>query len=152
MPASVARPPAELTIRADTVDARRASAWLESAALAQNVPVGQIVRLDHCLDEALANVVRYGGPAALASPVRLQLRVRRSEDACMAELSVTDAGMAFDPSAASATPAPRPKRLADAKPGGLGLVMIRKFSDELRYRRAEGRNHLAIIVRWTEAA
>ena len=30
--------------------------------------------------------------------------------------------------------------------------MIRNFSDDLSYRRSEGRNHLTITVSWTEAA
>ena len=98
MPSSATQPPAELTIRGDTWDARRASVWLESVALAQRLPPEQVVRLDHCLDEALANVITHGGPTALASPVRLQFGVRRSQGTCMAELSVADAGVAFDPS------------------------------------------------------
>jgi len=152
MPSSATQPPAELTIRGDTWDARRASVWLASVALAQNVPREQIVRLDHCLDEALANVIAHGGPTALASPVRLQFGVRRSEGMCTAELAVADAGVAFDPSRYSPEPAPRPASLAEAKPEGLGLVMIRNFSDDLSYRRSEGRNHLTITVSWTEAA
>jgi anti-sigma regulatory factor (Ser/Thr protein kinase) len=141
-----------LTIRGDTSDARRASVWLESVALAQRVPPEQIVRLDHCLDETLANVITHGGPIALAFPVRLQFGVRRSQGACTAELSVADAGVAFDPSTNSPEPTPRPASLAEAKPGGLGLPMIRNFSDDLSYRRSEGRNHLTITVSWTEAA
>lgn len=138
-------------IRAETWDARRASVWLTSVALARRVPPEQIVRLDHCLDEALANVITHGGPTALASPVRLQFRVRRSQSACMAELSVADAGVAFDPS--TYPPAtPRPASLAEARPGGLGILMIRNFSDDLSYRRGEDRNHLTITVSWTEAA
>src|SRR5262245_47328544 len=144
MPASVTQPRAELTIRADTWDARRASVWLESASLAQGVPLEQIVRLDHCLDEALANVIAHGGPTALASPVRLQLGVWRSNGACTAELSVADAGVAFDPSHAASATMPRPASLAEARPGGLGLLMIRRFSDDLSYRRSEGCNHLTI--------
>jgi serine/threonine-protein kinase RsbW len=134
MPGSAAQLPAELTIHADTWDARRASVWLESAALARKVPPEQIVRLDHCLDEALANVVTHGGPTALACPVQLQFGVRRSQGTCTAE------------------PTPRPASLAEAKPGGLGLLMIRNFADDLSYRRSEGRNHLTITVSWTEAA
>lgn len=152
MSSSATQPAAELTIRGDTWDARRASVWLTSVALAQSVPPAHIVRLDHCLDEALANVIAHGGPSALASPVRLQLVVRRSQGTCTAELSVADAGVAFDPSASSAEPTPRPASLADAKPEGLGLLMIRSFSDDLSYLRSEGRNHLTITVRWTEAA
>ena len=152
MPPSATQPPAELTIRGDTWDARRASVWLASVALAQNVPREQIVRLDHCLDEALANVIAHGGPTALASPVRLQFGVRRSQGTCTAELSVADAGVAFDPSTFPPEATPRPASLAEAKPGGLGLLMIRDFSDDLSYRRSEGRNHLTITVSWTEAA
>ena len=110
------------------------------------------MRLDHCLDEALANVITHGGPTALASPVRLQFDVRRSQGTCTAELSVADAGVAFDPSTYPPEPTPRPASLAEAKPGGLGLLMIRKFSDDLGYRRSEDRNHLTITVSWTEAA
>ena len=152
MPSSETQPPAELTIRGDTRDARRASVWLASVALAQRVPPEQIVRLDHCLDEALANVITHGGPTALSSPVRLQFGVRRNEGACTAELSVADAGAAFDPSAFVPEAAPRPTSLAEAEPGGLGLLMIRNFADDLSYRRSEGRNHLTILVSWTEAA
>lgn len=110
------------------------------------------MRLDHCLDEALANVITHGGPDALAAPVRVQFGVRRSQGICTAELLVADAGVAFDPSTFPPGPTPRPASLAEARPGGLGLLMIRKFSDDLSYRRSEGRNHLTITVSWTEAA
>jgi len=151
MSPTAAQAPAALTIRADKWDARRASSWLESAALAQNVPLEQVVRLDHCLDEALANVIRHGGPTALSSPVHLQFGVCRGSAACTAELSVSDAGVAFDPSTVAAV-APHPAGLVDAKPGGRGLLMIRSFSDELSYRYSQGRNCLTITVRWVEEA
>ena len=146
-----AQPLAALTIRADMWDARRASGWLESLALAQNVPLEQIVRLDHCLDEALANVIRHGGPTALSSPVHLQFGVRRGLGGCTAELSVSDAGVAFDPSSFVAA-ALHPASLVDATPGGLGLLLIRNFSDALSYTHSQGRNHLTIAVSWVEEA
>jgi serine/threonine-protein kinase RsbW len=150
MSPSAAQPPAALTIRADMLDARRASGWLESSALAQNVPLEHVVRLDHCLDEVLANVIRHGGPTALSSPVHLQFGVRRGPGECAAELSVSDAGMAFDPTFTAV--ALHPASLVDAKPGGLGLLMIRNFSDELSYRYSQGRNYLTITVSWVEEA
>ena len=132
-------------------EARRASGWLETVALEQNVPPEQVVRLDHCLDEALANVIRHGGPTALSSPVHLQFDVRRGPRACTAELSVSDAGMPFDPST-HAVLAPHPATLVDATPGGLGLLLIRNFADDLSYRHIQGRNHLTITVSWVEEA
>lgn len=143
---------AELTIRADLTEARRASAWLESTALAEGVPAAQIARLDQCLDEALANVISHGGPGALAAPVLLRFGVERAVGVCTAELLVADAGFAFDPCTQSAAPRPKAASLADANAGGLGLLMIRSFSDDLRYRRSDERNHLTICVTWAEGA
>ena len=142
----------ELTIRADSWDARRASEWLASVARAQSVPAEHIVRLDHCLDEALANVITHGGPAALASPIRLQFDLRRSEGTCTAALSIVDEGIAFDPSCSLVEATQRPATLAEASVGGLGILLIRNFSDDLSYRHSEGRNHLTISVVWREAA
>ena len=78
--------------------------------------------------------------------------MRRSQGTCTAELSVADAGVAFDPSTYPPEQTARPASLAEATPGGLGLLMIRSFSDDLSYRRSEGSNHLTITVSWTEAA
>jgi sigma-B regulation protein RsbU (phosphoserine phosphatase) len=36
------------------------------------------------------------------------------------------------------------------RPGGLGLLLIRNFSDELSYSHSQGRNHLTITVSWVE--
>ncbi|MCC6193977.1 MAG: ATP-binding protein [Burkholderiales bacterium] len=141
----------ELVIRADVWDARRASQWLEVTAVAHGVPVEQRVRLDHCLDEALANVIKHGGATASAAAVVLAFGVRRGKGVCAAELLVVDAGEAFDPSVLPDAPMRKPRNLAEADVGGLGLVMIRNFSDDLRYRRSGGRNHLTITVSWTEA-
>jgi serine/threonine-protein kinase RsbW len=140
--------PASLTIRAEAEEVRRASAWLESTARAQRVPPEQIVRLDHCLDEALANVMRHGGPTAFASPIRLALEVQRGDGWCSAELLVADEGIAFDPSCLMLELPPRPATLAQAEPGGLGLLMIRSFADDLSYQRSEGVNQLTMIVSW----
>lgn len=150
MTGSVRQARAELTIRADSREARRASAWLESAAARENVPSEQIVRLDHCLDEALANVISHGGADAVSATVVLQLGIHRGRGICTAELSIVDEGLPFDPSVLPGAPTPKPASLAEASIGGLGLAMIRSFSDELRYHRKDARNHLTISVSWTE--
>lgn len=139
-------PVAELEIRARPAEIRRACAWLERAALERGVPAEQVGRLAICLDEALANVVFHGGPGALDAPVRLRLEVK---DAAAA-VTVADAGQAFDP--LGIAPRARPASLEEAEPGGLGVVMIRSFSDELSYRYHGGRNCLSFGVRWAAAA
>jgi len=141
---------AELSIRADAVKVRSASLWLEAAALQQRVPAEQIARLDLCLNEALANILAHGGPSARLSEVQLHFRVHQESAVHEAAVTVSDAGIAFDPLAYQ--PGPRADSLEEIEPGGLGLIMMREAADDLGYLRSEGRNLLTITVRCDEAA
>jgi len=149
MSGSATLPLAQLSIRADTQETRRASRWLVAAADANRVPSDATIRLDHCLDEALANVIAHGGPAATASPIELQFAVRRKPGACTADLILLYDGVAFDPSRHE--PRSRPANLEEASLGGLGLLMLRHFADALEYGHSDGRNRLTITVSWVEA-
>lgn len=149
MTAPVLNPVAELSIPADTCEVRRASAWLEIACLERGVPPDEIDRLDLCLNEALANVIDHGGAATQSFPIRLHLDIaHHNQITNEATVTISDSGAPFDPLAA--LPKSRPKSLAEAEPGGLGLMMIRNFSDSLRYLYGEGRNQLSFSVRWSK--
>ena len=136
----------ELTIGADDAEVRRASEWLERTGAEQEVPREQITQLHLSLNEALANVIRHGGPSALAQPVRVVLEVHRAGSGGKAAVTISDAGIAFDP--LSVERRPPPTSLEDASPSGMGLVMIRNCSDSLFYRREGGRNHLTFGTSW----
>lgn len=99
-----------------------------------------------CLNEALANVLSHGGPQALTAPIRLSLHVRHESGGHVADLKMTDAGVAFNP--LDHVPNSRPQSLDEAEIGGLGIRMMKEFSDELHYRRVDGENHLSFGVRW----
>lgn len=146
--APTAVPVSELFVSADAGEVRHASAWLEKACLERGIPEAQIDRLDLCLNEALANIIAHGGPTARSSKVRLQLRLLRNSGPHEAEVTVSDAGVAFDPLAFQ--PKPSPRTLSEAEPGGLGLIMMRSNADGMSYRHGEGRNHLTFKVCWTE--
>lgn len=139
---------AELSISAVAEEAGRASAWIETVCLEHNVPAEQIRRLDLCLNEAIANIIVHGGPAALSSPVQLLFSVHRQENSNEAALMVSDSGAAFDPLAYQ--PKSRPQTLSEAEPGGLGLLMMRSFTDHLDYQYSEGHNQTTFTVRWAE--
>jgi anti-sigma regulatory factor (Ser/Thr protein kinase) len=146
MIASIQTPAADLQIDASADGVSRASLWLEQTAGRLALPEAELLRLDLCLNEALANVISHGNPAALASPILVRFDLRQDGDFNVATVTVSDAGPAFD--AASAPLKPRPRTLAEAEPGGLGLLMIRSFSDDQHYHYGEGRNHLGFSVRW----
>ncbi len=136
----------ELTIGADGAEVRRASEWLDTICRQCDVPQALVGRLVICLNEVLANVISHGGRTALSAPIRLLLEVRLDQEGSKASVTVSDAGLAFDP---LSVPKKEPlKTLAEATPGGLGLVMIRRCADWLDYRHEDGRNHLTFGARW----
>jgi anti-sigma regulatory factor (Ser/Thr protein kinase) len=140
----------ELTIGANGAETRRASEWLDATCRQRNVPQALVARLVQCLDEVLANVIIHGGSTALAAPVRLRLEIRldrnHEQDCGLASVTVSDAGIAFNP--LSVPEKVLPKTLGEASAGGLGLVMIRSWSDWLDYRHEDGLNHLTFGARW----
>lgn len=136
----------ELTIGANGAEVRRASEWLDTACRQRDVPQALVERLVLCLNEVLANVITHGGRTALSAPIKLRLEVSLDQDYSKASVTVSDAGMAFNPLAV-----PKrilPKTLDEALMGGLGLVMIRRCSDWLHYRHEDGHNHLTFGTRW----
>jgi serine/threonine-protein kinase RsbW len=118
-----------------TIDgAVEASGWLHGVAAHENLPDKLIFALEVCLEELFTNVVRHGGehgngdrtaPRALSVGVGLVLE----HDAV--EMVLEDNGRPFDVSGAEARPIRRP--LEEVVPGGLGVQLIRSFSNELHY-------------------
>lgn len=92
------------------------------------------------LEETLVNASlhAFDGPG----PHAVALRVQVQPDAVL--LRFEDGGRAFDPLQA-ARRAP-PASIADAQPGGLGLMLVRRLARSVEYRRLDGRNVLTIAV------
>ena len=140
----------ELSIHADAGEIRQASKWLEVICAEHRVPAPAILRLDLCLHEVLANIIFHGAGITPSSRIDVRFKVLRSDSgrAGEAQVTVSDAGLAFDP--LRVQPPPKAPTLSEAEPGGLGLVMIRGFADGLYYRYNDGRNELAFSVAWKE--
>ena len=135
-----------LAIAASGDEIRRACVWLATALRQRDVPDLQVECLELALHEVLANVLAHGGSAARAEPIRIRIEVREKAATGEARVEVTDAGIPFDP---TGTPEHSPaKTLAKARPGGLGLPLIRRCSDWMSYRRDGGRNHFMFGARW----
>ena len=141
-------PVASCSIRADGNDARRASEWLAQAGDARGIAADALWRLDLCMTEAIANVIAHGGETARANPIGLRLEVHHDDGGGEASLTVSDSGCAFDP--LNSPLRPPAQTLAEAEPGGHGIVLLRRFADVLDYCRGEDRNRLTIRVRWSE--
>jgi anti-sigma regulatory factor (Ser/Thr protein kinase) len=112
--------------------------WLESAASARGLPVPLVQKMHVALEEAAMNVAMHAyGPDRTGE---ITIRLNTSPNA--AALVVEDLGPAFDPTGAAA-PA-RAQSLEHARPGGLGLTLLRHFCPDIGYEWSDGRNRLTL--------
>ncbi len=91
------------------------------------------------LEEALVNIFKYAYPEG-AEEVEVVCGVEK--DRLMIE--VIDSGVPFD-----LTTLPDPDLVSDVdqrKIGGLGIFLIKKLVDDLRYRREGARNILSLVI------
>lgn len=91
-----------------------------------------------CLEEAIANIIMYGA----VEDERVEISVELEPAAGMIVAQIEDTGREFDPTQApSFTVA---SSLVDAKPGKVGIHLIRSFSNEMSYLRDGDRNRLTL--------
>lgn len=133
-----------LEIQADPHEFRRASSWLRAGGASLGVPEEQIDRLELCLNEVLANLIEHGGEAVASHAIQLELGASALPSGFAIQLVVADRGEPFDSDQASLRPLP--SSLEQARPGGLGLRLVKAICDGLVYRALEGRNELRITM------
>lgn len=126
---------------ASMADLEPACEFVRQAALALHCAPDAAAELVVAVNEAICNILTHGyqgRPGWLAVEVG-----RRGPDL---EVVLRDRARPFD---ATSVPAPDVGRpLAERQPGGLGVQLMRSFSDEIRYRRgAGGENVLALLKR-----
>jgi serine/threonine-protein kinase RsbW len=136
-------PEASLTVGNELGELPRVSAWVQDWAARQRLPARVVSNLDLCSTEVVTNIMNYACGSDGAQHICLRLGWQGDEVA----LEVEDEGRAFDP---RAVPEPAPAAsLQEARIGGWGIPILRRFSDGLRYRHEDGRNCLTLLFRAT---
>jgi serine/threonine-protein kinase RsbW len=135
-----------IALHAHPNQVRLASDWLRRCCSEAEVPADQNDRLELCLNEVIANIIAHGGESALACAMELRLEVTQLDTGGEATLVVADSGIEFNPFAGDIKVGAT--SLAEVEPGGLGLLMLQRFSDARSYRRLNGRNVIALTVTW----
>src|SRR5262245_40829886 len=91
------------------------------------------------LDELLANTIAYGGAAKIVVDVTLHPN--------RLSVMLIDDGSPFDPFSREAPPPGTDLPVEDRKIGGLGIHLIRKMMDDVRYERRADRNVVVLTKR-----
>jgi serine/threonine-protein kinase RsbW len=132
----------KLELHATPEEVMRGVESLQQFAQAAGVPEKAVFGLALALEECGSNIVNH---ALHRDPQqKFQVELHHVTDAFVIELR--DRGPAFDPT----TPASRELRAReDDVPGGWGIQLVRRYMDEIRYRRENGENILRLTKRLT---
>ena len=102
---------------------------------------GLLFRVKLVLEELGLNVIDHGSGDETPD---IEITVISEPD--VLEINISDNGLPFDP--LNDAPPPDLTSSIEKRPiGGLGIHLVLTMMDEIRYRRENGRNHLALIKR-----
>ncbi len=114
--------------------------FVSSCARALGFNADRISELELVMEEVLVNIVKY----AYRGKEPGEVTISCSEDGGNLVMDVVDSGVPFDLLAASD---PDITAGVDERPvGGLGIYLIKKLMDKVKYRREEGRNRLTLVL------
>ena len=112
--------------------------FVESIASIAQLDSGLTMSLNLALEEAVTNVILYAYPQGSDGLVDIEAVIRKDN----LKFVVTDSGKPFDPTAA---PEADITLDVESRPiGGLGIFLVRKIMDSVRYERADGKNILTM--------
>ena len=133
-----------LELHATPEEVMRAVETLQEFARARGVPENTIFGLALVLEECGSNIVNH----ALQRDARQRFRVdlRHAQNVFIIELR--DRGPEFNP---TATAERNPQAKDDDLPGGWGIQLVRRYTDEIRYAREGDENVLHLTKRLGES-
>ena len=127
----------KLTNRIDELT--RISEFLEESAEIWGLSMPVTMSLNLVLEEAFTNVVQYGYTDEEEHAIELLMENSNNK----LVITLIDDARAYDPTAQSD---PDIQLAAKDRPiGGLGIFLIKKTMDEVRYYRKDEKNHLVMI-------
>jgi anti-sigma regulatory factor (Ser/Thr protein kinase) len=133
----------ESVIVTSAEDKTKAIATLQNFGHVQRIPATAVHAIDLALEEHLTNVLNYGFEPGDQPLITVRMEKRERDFI----VEITDKGKPFNPLDRPAANVDQP--LQDRPIGGLGIHLMRKFTDELTYRRDGDRNILIMRKRLT---
>lgn len=125
-----------LLLRTSLSEIDRLAAWVDGVA-SEGLTPDMAFAVQLCLEEAVANIVMYGGTAEDAQ-ISLEFATNRGGTTVVIE----DGGRPFDPTALP--PRVKPVSLEETRIGELGVHLMRHYSSSMLYERLGERNRLTL--------
>jgi anti-sigma regulatory factor (Ser/Thr protein kinase) len=127
-----------LELHSTPEEVMRAVETLQEFAQAQGVPEKTIFGLALALEECGSNIVNHA--LQRDAQKKFQIVIEHTGDSFVMELR--DGGPEFDPTTATDR---KPQAEDDDVPGGWGIQLVRRYTDEIHYAREGNENVLRLI-------
>lgn len=137
-------PVQRLTLPADDAELDNLFAFLEPICEGEGRTPKMMAQMMLVCEEVFVNICHYGFPDGQPR-LPVDIEAAADERAGCLHLVFSDQGIAYDPlshNAKKVDPADEQRK------GGLGILLMRKYMDDLRYTRADGRNILRMTKRF----
>ena len=126
-----------LDLHATSAEVMRAVESLQALGEAVRIPNKILCGLTLALEECASNIVNHG----LQCDARQTFRVIFEHSARKLVIELRDPGPPFDP---TRVPAPAADAHDERPPGGWGILLVRRYVDEMHYSREGGENVLRL--------
>ena len=119
----------------------RLSRWIGRIANQFSMSDEDLFRIDLVAHEMVSNIVNYAYGDNKRHVIRLEFRLTQR----FVEIRLLDDGRPFNP---FREPKKKlPESLAEAEIGGLGIHLVRAYTDEYRYERERGQNIVTLTFK-----
>ena len=129
----------ELTLEARNDNLNRVLAFVDEKLNSPTCSAKVLTQIDTAAEELFVNIASY---AYAPGEGDVTVRVRLERDPPAAEITFTDSGMPFNPLERQDPDTTLPAHAR--RIGGLGVYMVKKSMDEVRYEYRDGQNILTI--------
>lgn len=119
-------------------EAREAVAWARTRAEEAGLDEERVFEVEIAVEELFVNVCVHAGGGRSGE---VTLRADRTVEGFL--LGVEDDGPSFDPLSFPLPDVTAP--LEEREPGGLGLLLVRRVADVVRWRREDERNVVTLV-------
>jgi anti-anti-sigma factor len=143
VPEDAMRPGFRMTIGAEPGGVARVTAAFAQFAAGNALPASVRRSLHVALDELLQNTIAYGFTEREGGEVTVEVELSPDR----VSVTLTDDGSPFDPFGVPAPDTARP--VEEQRIGGLGIHLVRRMMDEVRYHRTADRNVVVLAKRLT---
>ncbi len=133
---------ARLTLSSQLTQLTLVWSWVEALAAQYSISEKTRYAIHLCLEEALSNVIRHGYCSESNHTVTIEFKAIGNTQLTFA---IEDHAPPFDPTSPEVIgAAPVPSSILDLQSGGVGIRLLRQFSDSLIYERLSDGNRMTI--------